>query len=61
MIANIPFAPGNKLNCFMSAKEMLSIIWPYALVLLFVFCVLLIFTCYKETTATAIKKIDSKY
>ena len=37
MIVNIPLATGNKLNCFISAGEMLSIILPCALVLL-MFC-----------------------
>ena len=48
MIVNIPLGTGNKLNCFISAREMLSISLPCALVLLlFLFCfvVLLIYTC----------------
>ena len=36
MIVNIPLATGNKLNCFISAREMLSIILPCALVLFIV-------------------------
>ena len=42
MIVNIPLATGNKLNCFISAREMLSIfaICSYVVVL---FCFLLIF------------------
>ena len=41
MIATIPLATGNKLNCFISAKRMLTILWHCALVLPFfvVFCV----------------------
>ena len=27
MIATIPFATGNKLNCFISARGMLAIVW----------------------------------
>ena len=38
MIVNIPLATGNKLNCFISAREMFSNILPCALMLLFVFC-----------------------
>ena len=34
MIATIPLATGNKLNCFISAREMLAIVWH---------CVLLFF------------------
>ena len=33
MIVNIPLVTGNKLNCFISAREVLSIILPCALVL----------------------------
>ena len=36
MIVNIPLATGNKLNCFISAREMFSFILPCALVLFFV-------------------------
>ena len=35
MIATIPLATGNKLNCFISARGMLTIVWHCALVLLF--------------------------
>ena len=38
MIVNIPLATGNKLNCFISVREMFSNILPCALMLLFVFC-----------------------
>ena len=37
MIVNIPIATGNKLNCFISASEMFSIILPCVLMLL-LFC-----------------------
>ena len=30
MIATIPLTTGNKLNCFISAREMLTIIWRSA-------------------------------
>ena len=47
MIATIPLATGNKLNCFITARVMLAIVWHC--VLLFCCCflcvVLLIFTC----------------
>ena len=36
MIATIPLATGNKLNCFISASGMLAIVWH---------CVLLFFLC----------------
>ena len=37
MIATIPLATGNKLNCFISARGMLAIVWH---------CVLLFFCCF---------------
>ena len=37
MIATIPLATGNKLNCFISAKGMLAIVW---------LCVLLFCCCF---------------
>ena len=37
MIATIPLSTRNKLNCFISAWEMLTIIWHCAIVLLFFF------------------------
>ena len=44
MIATIPLATGNKLNCFISARGMLAIVWHCVLFCCF-FCVcfLLIF------------------
>ena len=39
MIATIPLATGNKLNCFISARGMLAIVWHC--VLLFCCCSLL--------------------
>ena len=44
MIATIPLATGNKLNCFISARGMLEIVWHCVLLFFFV-CFLLIFTC----------------
>ena len=41
MIATIPLATGNKLNCFISARGMLAIVWHC--VLFFCVCFLLIF------------------
>ena len=41
MIATIPLATGNKLNCFISASGMLAIVWHC--VLLFCFCFLCVF------------------
>ena len=41
MIATIPLATGNKLNCFISASGMLAIVWHC--VLFFCVCFLLIF------------------
>ena len=38
MIATIPLATGNKLNCFICARGMLTIVWHCALVLLFFVC-----------------------
>ena len=35
MIAAIPLATGNKLNCFISASGMLAIVWHMHCVLLF--------------------------
>ena len=40
MIATIPLATGNKLNCFISARGMLAIVWHC--VLLFLLCVLFV-------------------
>ena len=40
MIATIPLATGNKLNCFISARGMLAIVWHCVL---FCVCFLLIF------------------
>ena len=38
MIATIPLATGNKLNCFISTRGMLAIVWHC--VLLFCYCFL---------------------
>ena len=45
MIATIPLATGNKLNCFISASGMLAIVWHCVLLFCCFFCVcfLLIF------------------
>ena len=43
MIATIPLATGNKLNCFVSSRGMLTIIWYGALVLLICSCFLWVF------------------
>ena len=45
MIATIPLATGNKLNCFISANGMLAIVWHCVLLFCCFFCVcfLLIF------------------
>ena len=42
MIATIPLATGNKLNCFISARGMLAIVW-HCVLLFFCVCFLLIF------------------
>ena len=39
MIATIPLATGNKLNCFISARRMLVIVWHCVLLFLCVFFV----------------------
>ena len=39
MIATIPLATGNKLNCFISARGMLAIVWHCVLFFLCVFFV----------------------
>ena len=44
MIATIPLATGNKLNCFISARGILAIVW-HCVLLFFSMCFLLIFTC----------------
>ena len=36
MIATIPLATGNNLNCFINARGMLTILWHCAFVLFFV-------------------------
>ena len=41
--ATIPLATGNKLNCFISSRGMLTIIWHCALVLVFCCCFLCFF------------------
>ena len=43
MIATIPLATGNKLNCFISARGMLAIVWHCVLLFFFCVCFLLIF------------------
>ena len=43
MIATIPLATGNKLNCFISARGMLAIVWHCVLLFCFVCVFLLIF------------------
>ena len=47
MIATILFATGNKLNCFISARGMLVIVWHCVALCVvgFFVCFLLIFTC----------------
>ena len=42
MIATIPLATGNKLNCFISAGEMLAIVWHCVLL----FCCCCFFVCF---------------
>ena len=39
MIATIPLATGNKLNCFISARGMLAIVWHCVLLFCWVFFV----------------------
>ena len=39
MIATIPLATGNKLNCFISARGMLAIVWYCVLLFCYVFFV----------------------
>ena len=39
MIATIPLATGNKLNCFISASGMLAIVWHCVLLFCCFFCV----------------------
>ena len=39
MIATIPLATGNKLNCFISASGMLAIVWHCVLLFCYFFCV----------------------
>ena len=39
MIATIPLATGNKLNCFISASGMLAIVWHCVLLFCWFFCV----------------------
>ena len=39
MIATIPLATGNKLNCFISARGMLAIVWHCVLLFCCFFCV----------------------
>ena len=43
MIATIPLATGNKLNCFIGAMGMLAIVWHC--VLLFCYCFFVCFFC----------------
>ena len=43
MIATIPLATGNKLNCFISARGMFTIVWHCALVLLFCCSLIVVF------------------
>ena len=52
MIATIPLATGNKLNCFISASGMLAIVWHCVLLFCWFFCVcflLIFYMCKKKS------------
>ena len=46
MIATIPLATGNKLNCFISASGMLAIVWHCVLLFCCFFCVCFLLIIY---------------
>ena len=58
MIATIPLATGNKLNCFISARGMLANVWHY--VLLFCLCVFFVDFLHvnKSSSQKKIKKLQ---
>ena len=64
MIVNIPVATGNKLNCFISAREMLSIILPrcscvvVVVVVVFVYFYMLINHLLKKKSYFTSSEID---
>ena len=55
MIATIPLATGNKLNCFISASGMLAIVWHC--VLLFFLCVFFVDFLHVNKSSSQKKKI----
>ena len=63
MIATIPLATGNKLNCFISARGMLAIVWHRVLLFCWVFfvCFLLIFYMLINHLLQKKKKITFQY
>ena len=56
MIATIPLATGNKLNCFISARGMLAIVW-HCVLLFFCVCFWLIFLHVNKSSSQK-KKIE---
>ena len=55
MIATIPLATGNKLNCFISARGMLAIVWHCVLLFCFV-CVFVDFLHVNKSSSQKKKK-----
>ena len=57
MIATIPLATGNKSDCFISARGMLTIVWHCALVLFF----LCVFCCFLHVNKSSSQQKDSNH
>ena len=60
MIATIPLATGNKLNCFISARGMLAIVWHCVLLFCCFFCVCFLLIFYMLINHLLKKKKKSK-
>ena len=59
MIATIPLATGNKLNCFISARGMLAIVWHCVLLFCcFFVCVFFVDFLHVNKSSSQKKKIE---
>ena len=59
MIATIPLATGNKLNCFISTRGMLAIVWHCVLLFCCFFCVCFLLIFYMLHVFSKKKKKNS--
>ena len=60
MIATIPLATGNKLNCFISASGMLAIVWHCVLLFCCFLCVFFVDFLHVNKSSSQKKKNCSK-